>query len=85
MSFFSGTVGTCKTVLYEMCDNTNQALGMSIITVAFGAGIALGPALGGIFYVNSLRHVNSIDFGGSLPVFRSISCLPLYYQNLPIY
>ncbi|XP_067685409.1 uncharacterized protein [Haliotis asinina] len=44
---FSGILGTAKTVLYEVSDNTNQAVGMSMISLAWGAGIILGPATGG--------------------------------------
>ncbi|XP_046557359.1 protein ZINC INDUCED FACILITATOR-LIKE 1-like isoform X2 [Haliotis rubra] len=44
---FSGILGTAKTVLYEVSDNTNQAMGMSMISLAWGAGIILGPATGG--------------------------------------
>jgi hypothetical protein len=40
---FSGTVGTAKTVLYEVSDNTNQAVGMSILSMSWGAGLILGP------------------------------------------
>ncbi|XP_052802719.1 uncharacterized protein LOC128232950 [Mya arenaria] len=43
----NGTVGTAKTILYEISDNTNQAVGMSIISVAWGSGIIVGPAVGG--------------------------------------
>lgn len=43
----NGTVGTAKTILYEISDNTNQAVGMSIISVAWGSGIIAGPAVGG--------------------------------------
>ena len=38
---------TAKTVLYEISDNTNQAVGMSIISVAWGLGVILGPTVGG--------------------------------------
>ncbi|XP_071093267.1 uncharacterized protein [Haliotis cracherodii] len=44
---FSGILGTAKTVLYEVSDNSNQAVGMSMISLAWGAGIILGPATGG--------------------------------------
>ncbi|KAH3890596.1 hypothetical protein DPMN_014681, partial [Dreissena polymorpha] len=43
----NGTVGTSKTILYEISDNTNQAVGMSIISVAWGMGMMVGPAVGG--------------------------------------
>jgi len=40
-------VGTAKTILYEISDNTNQAVGMAIISVAWGTGVIVGPAIGG--------------------------------------
>ena len=46
---FSGTVGTAKTVLYEVSDNTNQAVGMSILSMSWGAGLILGPTFGGLY------------------------------------
>lgn len=42
----NGTVGTAKTILYDVSDNTNQAFSMSMISVAWGSGLILGPTLG---------------------------------------
>ncbi|XP_021371668.1 probable peptide/nitrate transporter At3g43790 isoform X3 [Mizuhopecten yessoensis] len=60
----NGTVGTAKTVLYEICDNTNQALGMSIISVAWGAGIVLGPTAGGLLASPVKRYPQSFSADG---------------------
>ncbi|XP_033747531.1 protein ZINC INDUCED FACILITATOR-LIKE 1-like [Pecten maximus] len=60
----NGTVGTAKTMLYEICDNTNQALGMSIISVAWGAGIVLGPTLGGLLASPVKRYPQSFSANG---------------------
>lgn len=60
----NGTVGTAKTMLYEICDNTNQALGMSIISVAWGAGIVLGPTLGGLLASPVKRYPESFVADG---------------------
>jgi hypothetical protein len=43
------TVGTAKTVLYEVSDNTNQAVGMFILSMSWGAGLILGPTFGGLY------------------------------------
>lgn len=43
----NGTVGTAKTILYDVSDNSNQAFSMSMISVAWGSGLILGPTLGG--------------------------------------
>ena len=42
-----GVVGVCKTVLYEISDNTNQAVGMSCIGFAWGSGVIIGPLVSG--------------------------------------
>lgn len=42
-----GTVGIAKTILYEISDDSNQAIGMSILAMSWGAGIIVGPAVGG--------------------------------------
>ena len=42
-----GVVGTGKTILYEISDNTNQAAGMSAIAIAWGSGVILGPLISG--------------------------------------
>ena len=44
---FLGTVGIAKTILYEISDDSNQAIGMSILAMSWGAGIIIGPAVGG--------------------------------------
>lgn len=59
----NGTVGTAKTVLYEVSDNTNQAVGMSIISMSWGAGLILGPTFGGLL-ANPVERYPSV-FGGS--------------------
>ena len=41
----SGIVSTVKAVLSESSNNGNQALGMTIITSAYGTGLVLGPAV----------------------------------------
>ena len=44
----AGTVGTAKTMLYEISDDTNQAVGMSLLGMSWGAGVILGPTIGGL-------------------------------------
>lgn len=43
----NGLVGTIKAVVSEVCDNTNQAIGMSVVLTAWNMGLIVGPALGG--------------------------------------
>lgn len=44
---FSTIVATGRSTVAELCDNTNQAQGFALIGTMFGAGLLLGPALGG--------------------------------------
>ncbi|XP_048582542.1 probable peptide/nitrate transporter At3g43790 isoform X2 [Nematostella vectensis] len=45
--FSNGVIGTAKTIISEICDNSNQALGITMVTVAWTTGMVLGPAIGG--------------------------------------
>ncbi|GFO19888.1 protein Zinc induced facilitator 1 [Plakobranchus ocellatus] len=42
----NGTVGTAKAVLYDISDNSNQALSMSMLSISWGMGMIVGPAVG---------------------------------------
>ena len=49
----NGVIVVSKTILYEVSDNTNQAAIMSVIGLAWGSGIILGPLISGelrLFY-----------------------------------
>ncbi|KAL8594421.1 hypothetical protein ACOMHN_018129 [Nucella lapillus] len=45
-----GTVGVAKAVLYDVSDNTNQAFSMSMLSIAWGLGLILGPTSGATKY-----------------------------------
>ena len=51
MRFVSGCMGgmvpAAKTMLSEVTDDSNAALGMSAMTVGWGLGLVVGPAIGG--------------------------------------
>ncbi|XP_062505370.1 uncharacterized protein LOC134182061 [Corticium candelabrum] len=51
MRFFSGAsngaVGTAKAVVSDVSDDSNQSKHMVVMTLAFSAGMTVGPALGG--------------------------------------
>ncbi|KAK3606556.1 hypothetical protein CHS0354_041517 [Potamilus streckersoni] len=68
----NGTVGTAKTVLYEISDNSNQAVGMSIIAVAWGSGIILGPTVGGYLASPTIRYPDVFSSDGFLRDFPYI-------------
>ena len=42
----SGITGTVKAVIGETADDSNQALGLSVIATSWGIGLILGPAVG---------------------------------------
>ncbi|XP_031560833.1 probable peptide/nitrate transporter At3g43790 [Actinia tenebrosa] len=42
-----GLIGIAKAIISELCDHTNQSLGMSTLTSAYSLGLVFGPALGG--------------------------------------
>ena len=43
----SGAIGTIKAVISEVSDDSNQALGIAMIGLAWGVGIIIGPAVSG--------------------------------------
>lgn len=75
----NGTVGVAKTVLYDVSDNTNQAFHMSIISIAWGSGLILGPTIGGYLALPARKYPNTFSPNGFLAdypfVLPSISCL----------
>ncbi|XP_014774827.2 uncharacterized protein LOC106872367 [Octopus bimaculoides] len=60
----NGTVGTAKTILYEISDDTNQALAMSILSLSWGVGLFLGPAFGGFLASPAKKYPNYFDPNG---------------------
>ena len=43
----TGMVGTIKASLSESSNNSNQVIGIAILTSAFGTGLVIGPSLSG--------------------------------------
>eukprot|EP01137_Pigoraptor_chileana_P005423 Opistho-2@48465 len=52
----NGLIGACKAIISEISDETNQAQGMSIVGTAWGIGLIMGPAVGGILSEPALKH-----------------------------
>lgn len=66
----NGTVGTAKTILYEISDDTNQALAMAILSLSWGVGLFLGPAIGGFLASPAKKYPRYFDpegFFGKFP------------------
>ena len=51
-----GLLVVCKAFISAICDNTNMAFGMAIITTSFYTGMILGPAIGGKFRLHRYMH-----------------------------
>ncbi|RNF24731.1 putative transporter [Trypanosoma cruzi] len=47
---FNGNVLVAKTVLADILDETNQAKGFTLVSLTYGFGTLIGPAVGGVLY-----------------------------------
>mmetsp|Transcript_14742 Transcript_14742/g.43609 ORF Transcript_14742/g.43609 Transcript_14742/m.43609 type:complete len:427 (-) Transcript_14742:1235-2515(-) len=56
----NGAVPIAKTYISEITDSTNQGLAMTLITASWGAGLVIGPALGG-YLSNAATKYSSLD------------------------
>jgi DHA1 family tetracycline resistance protein-like MFS transporter len=57
--FFAGTIGTAQAVVTDVTRPEDRARGMAVIGAAFGAGMIVGPMLGGVLSA----------FGAKLPFY----------------
>jgi MFS family permease len=67
MRFFSGAangaVGTAKTVVFDVSDDTNQGKSLVVMTCAFSGGFTVGPALGGALAEPVRQYPDSFQTG----------------------
>ncbi|XP_062111091.1 protein ZINC INDUCED FACILITATOR 1-like isoform X2 [Humulus lupulus] len=56
-----GNLGAVKAYASEICRVEYQALGMSIISTAWGIALVIGPALGGFLAQETLHFHNKVD------------------------
>lgn len=61
----SALVGTCKAIIIvsEASDDTNQAIGMSVILTAWNVGLIVGPAIGGFLAQPTEKYPNIFPKG----------------------
>ena len=45
--FLLGLAVISKSIVADICDDTNMSLGIAIVLSAFSTGLLLGPSLGG--------------------------------------
>jgi len=50
MGLSNGNSATCKTVVAEVCDTSNQARGFGVLGAGYGLGSMFGMAVGGLMY-----------------------------------
>ncbi|GFS02136.1 protein zinc INDUCED FACILITATOR-LIKE 1 [Elysia marginata] len=82
-----GTVGTAKAVIYDISDNSNQAVSMSMLSISWGLGMVVGPTIGGLLAdpVKKWPSVFSADgLFGEYPyllasLFPFISCFLIFF------
>ncbi|KAJ3313245.1 hypothetical protein HDV04_002229 [Boothiomyces sp. JEL0838] len=73
----NGTIGVAKSLLGEITDNTNRSRAFSLMSLNFGVGTVIGPALGGLLanpaekYPDIFGH---IDFLKEYPYFLPCFC-----------
>ncbi|XP_061196699.1 uncharacterized protein LOC133204975 [Saccostrea echinata] len=65
----NGTASIAKAILYEISDDSNQATGLSIVAMSWGAGIILGPAVGGILSNPAFRYPSMFQKDGMFDQF----------------
>lgn len=47
---FNGNILVAKTMMADITDKTNEAIGFAFVSFSYGIGILIGPALGGLLY-----------------------------------
>ncbi|MBT37349.1 MAG: hypothetical protein CL938_02240 [Deltaproteobacteria bacterium] len=90
--FFAASIGTAQAVVTDVTSPSERASGMGIIGAAFGAGMIVGPILGGItaeidekapFYsVAALAAVNFVLAWAWLPESRPVELEPPNWKEL---
>ncbi|CAG5135780.1 unnamed protein product [Candidula unifasciata] len=83
----NGTVGTAKTILYDISDNSNQALSMSMLSVSWGMGMIVGPTVGGVLASPAVKWpdvFNKDGLFGQYPyllpsLFPFVSCFVIFF------
>ncbi|XP_005103984.2 uncharacterized protein LOC101846752 [Aplysia californica] len=60
----NGTVGTSKAILYDISDNSNQAIGMAFLSIAWALGLIIGPLMGGVLASPAVKYPSVFDADG---------------------
>ena len=60
----NGVVGTAKSCLADISDDTNQAKGLALVGTAWGVGMVVGPVVGGFFAQPARKYPAWFDADG---------------------
>ncbi len=52
----NGNLGVARSYLREITDETNQGKCAGILSLAYGAGVIIGPTLGGLLSQPTLKY-----------------------------
>lgn len=82
--FFNGNILIAKVIIADITDDTNAAMGFSLIAILWSCGAVIGPIIGGFLYdpyVNPMLqglHVKEDSFLGTHPAFLASLVIALY-------
>ncbi|XP_065842031.1 uncharacterized protein [Oscarella lobularis] len=65
----NGVLGATKATIADVSDDTNQAKGMTFIAAAWGVGLVIGPALGGLLAEPVRQYPDTFSGNGFLETF----------------
>ncbi|OVA13782.1 Major facilitator superfamily [Macleaya cordata] len=83
----SGLFGPIKAYACEVCRPEYQALGLSLISTAWGVGLIIGPALGGFLAQPAEKYPNIFPKGSlfeRFPYFLPCLCISVYAAAVSI-
>ncbi|XP_038980702.1 protein ZINC INDUCED FACILITATOR-LIKE 1-like isoform X4 [Phoenix dactylifera] len=77
----NGLLGPIKAYSIEVCRAEHQALGLSLVSTAWGIGLIIGPAIGGFFAQPAEKYPDIFSqdsFFGRFPYFLPCFCISLF-------
>ncbi|XP_068658242.1 protein ZINC INDUCED FACILITATOR 1-like isoform X1 [Aristolochia californica] len=83
----SGILGPIRAYATEVCREEYQALGLSIVSTAWGLGLIIGPALGGFLAQPAEKYptiFNKDSIFGRFPYFLPCLCISIYAIGVTI-
>jgi MFS family permease len=78
----NGNLGIAKSYLREITDETNQAKCAGVLSLAWGAGVIIGPLLGGLLSQPALKYAAAHRPSPSLSLLLLLFLLPFPSTSL---